>query len=70
MSDNSSASGLAVIMWLITGILSIGSGVLAWDWLEPESFIGVIVFLILWGVFSEISYIIVFGFLFVIFDKK
>jgi len=34
---------------------------LAWDWVEPESFGGAIVFLIAWSIFSYIGYMIVGG---------
>jgi hypothetical protein len=38
---------------------SIVSGVLAWNWVEPESFGGGVGFIIIWGIFSYIGYLII-----------
>jgi len=70
MSENDFNSGaLVMFMWILTIALSIGSGVLAWNWIAPNSFLGVIGFLILWGLLSKVVYFIFFGILYSIFDR-
>lgn len=32
------------------------SGYLAWQWVQPESFGGAVVFLILWGIIETVGY--------------
>lgn len=68
--DNSNAGAVVTFMWLITIALSIGSGVLSWNWIEPESFFGAIGFLIFWGILSKISHFIAFGILIALFGKN
>lgn len=53
--SNSSNSGC-----LFTGLLFsanaaviIGSGLLIWDWIEPENFLRMLFFLIVWGLLSR-----------------
>jgi hypothetical protein len=60
--SNSGNEGLAfLLIWIITIAISIGSGVMAWNWVEPENFLGAIGFLILWGVFSRIGHVLAMG---------
>jgi hypothetical protein len=40
--DDFNSGALVMFMWIGTIALSIYSGVLAWDWVEPESFFGAI----------------------------
>lgn len=57
--DNSDSGGCYVfILWLITIGISIGTGILAWNFIEPDSFFGALLFLILWAVFSKIGHFI------------
>lgn len=67
MSDNTKQFG--AFMLLLTVILSIASGVLAWNWIEPESFLGAIGFLILWAVLSKIGHFIAMAVIYLLFDK-
>lgn len=70
MSDEDKNTGAIVIfMWILTIGLSIVSGVLAWNWVEPESFLGAIGFLIIWGILSKVGHYIAFGVLIVLFDR-
>jgi hypothetical protein len=69
MGQNNS-EGLMFFMWLGTIALSIYSGFLAWDWVQPESFFGAIGFLIVWAVFSKIAHFLMFGVLLLLFDKS
>ncbi len=54
---SNSGGGLIVgIAWLAIIAISIGSGVMAWNWIEPESFMGAIWFLIVWGILSKVGH--------------
>jgi hypothetical protein len=60
--NNSEESGfLVVVIFLITAAISIGSGMLAWNWIQPEGFGGAIVFIIAWGILSKIGHFIAVG---------
>ena len=50
-----------VFAWIATIGISIGSGIMAWNWIEPESFWGAIGFLIVWGILSKIGHLIAMG---------
>lgn len=50
-------SGFSFFILVILVIVSfIGGGMLAWDKVEPESFFGVVCFLIVWSIFTSIGY--------------
>lgn len=49
----------AVLIWLIIATASILSGILAWNIIDPESFLGGIGFIVLWGVLSKLAHFIV-----------
>ncbi len=59
--EDFNGGALAALLWILTIILSIISGMLAWNWIEPESFWGAVGFIILWGILSKIGYFITFG---------
>lgn len=61
MSENTASGCLGAFMWIGTIAISIGAGILSWNWIEPHSFWGVIKFLIVWGVFSYIGHLITMG---------
>ncbi|MEI6680674.1 MAG: hypothetical protein WCL21_18845 [Mariniphaga sp.] len=69
--ENSDFNGgaLAMFVWILTLALSIGSGILSWNWIEPHSFFGAIGFLILWGILSKVGHMIAFGVLYAMFEK-
>ena len=57
--NNSDNTGMLLgLMWLVTIGISIGSGVLAWNWIDPDSFLGAIGFLIVWAILSKIGHFI------------
>ncbi|WP_431471865.1 hypothetical protein I5168_11545 [Nonlabens sp. SCSIO 43208] len=58
MSNSSEDGALMGLMWIVTIGISIGSGFMAWNWVDPDSFIGAIGFLIIWGVLSKIGHFI------------
>lgn len=61
MSSSDGGGFLFALIWIITIIISIGSGIMAWNWVEPESFWGAIGFLILWGILSKIGHFLALG---------
>jgi len=58
---SNSGGALIGLMWLVTIGISIGSGIMAWNWIEPESFLGAIGFLIAWGILSKIGHFLAMG---------
>ncbi|HOZ13418.1 MAG TPA: hypothetical protein PLH91_06515 [Tenuifilaceae bacterium] len=58
MSNSNKDNTFIVILWIITITISILSGVITWNWIEPESFLGAIGFIIAWGVCSKIGHFI------------
>jgi len=61
MSSSDNGGALVALLWIVTIIISIGSGILAWNWIEPESFWGAIGFLIVWGILSKIGHFLAMG---------
>ena len=55
MSNGLEGIGI-IIVWLGTIAISIGTGIYTYHWIQPESFWGVILFLIVWGIVSKIAY--------------
>jgi len=66
--DDSKLGTLVLFMWIGTIALSILSGILAWDLIEPDNFLGAIGFLIVWGILSKIGHYIMFGVIYLLFD--
>lgn len=58
MSNSNNEGALIGLVYLVTFGISIGSGIMAWNWIDPNSFLGAIGFLILWGVLSKIGHFI------------
>ena len=61
MSDNFNTGAAAMLLWIFTIVISIGAGILTWNWIEPESFLGFLAFIIIWGILSRIGHFIAFG---------
>ncbi len=61
MSNSDNSGALIGLLWLFTIIISIISGVLAWNWVEPESFLGAIGFLLIWAILSKIGHFLAMG---------
>ena len=61
MSNSDNGGSLVAVLWIATIFISIGSGVMAWNWVEPESFFGALGFLILWGILSTIGHFLAIG---------
>jgi len=56
MSNTDNGGCLLAIMWLITIGISIASGIMAWNWIEPDGFFGALVFLVVWAILSRIGH--------------
>ncbi len=61
MSNSGNDGCFLALLWIVTIAISIGSGILAWNWIEPESFGGALLFLIAWGIMSKIGHFIAIG---------
>jgi hypothetical protein len=61
MSNSDNGGALIGLMWLVTVGISIGSGVMAWNWIEPDSFFGALGFLIVWAILSKIGHFLAMG---------
>ena len=59
--SNSNDGCLFGFLWIATIAISIGSGIMAWNWIEPESFWSAIAFLILWGILSKVGHFLAMG---------
>lgn len=69
-NDDFNAGALTAFLWIGTILLSILSGILAWDWVEPESFLGGVGFIIIWGIFTKISHFLMFSVVYLLFGRK
>lgn len=58
MSNSDNSGCLSIVMVVIYIAAWVGTGTMAWNWVEPESFWGAIKFLIAWGIFGYIAQII------------
>lgn len=61
MSSSNNGGALIALLWIVTIAISIGSGIMAWNWIEPENFWGAIGFLILWGILSKVGHYLALG---------
>jgi len=58
MSSTNNDGVFFAILWIVTITISLLSGIMAWNLIEPENFLGGIGFLILWGLLSKIGHFI------------
>ena len=61
MSNSNIGGALVTVFWGVTIILTIGAGFLSWSLIEPDSFFGIIGFLILWGIGSKVAHLLAIG---------
>ena len=59
MSDSSNGCIIAGLLYSATAAVFVGSGFLAWEWTEPNSFWSAVGFLIVWGILNKIGHFIV-----------
>ena len=50
---------IAGLLYSATAAVFVGSGFLAWEWTEPNSFWSAVGFLIVWGILTKIGHFIV-----------
>nr|WP_319998409.1 hypothetical protein [uncultured Draconibacterium sp.] len=61
MSNSNNGEPMVIAMWIITIILTGVAGILSWNWVEPDSFIRFIIFLVLWGILSKVAHLLSMG---------
>ncbi len=61
MSDSSNGCIIVGLLYSATLAICVGSGFLAWEWIEPKGFWSALVFLIVWGILTKIGHWIVMG---------
>jgi hypothetical protein len=61
MSNSDNGGCLVALLWLVTISISIFSGIMAWNWIEPDSFLSGVAFVILWGILSKIGHFLAMG---------
>ena len=58
MSDSNGSGITGVLIILVTIGIFIGTGFLAWNWIEPDNFWRVILFIIVWGLMVKAGHFI------------
>ena len=69
-NDNGTAAILSLFLFIGAATAWIGSGISAWNFIEPESFGGAILFLIAWAVFGYIAQLILMGLVMLVFGNR
>ena len=66
----SNESGCFGILLIVVDLaILVFSGILAWNWIEPESFWQVISFLITWGLLASVGYFVAMFLFKILFDR-
>ena len=60
MDDKGKGCFVLIFIYLAYGILFVISGILAWNWVAPDGFLGVILFLVAWAILFKIGMTLVF----------
>jgi hypothetical protein len=55
MNNSDKRRFLTIIIIIVPIVTWLGSGYMAWNWVNPESFWGFLLFLVSWGVFGYIA---------------
>jgi hypothetical protein len=58
MSNENNGGCLVIAMLVIYAFAWFGTGIMAWDWIEPDSFWGGIKFLITWTLLGYLAHFI------------
>lgn len=58
MSNSDNQGCLSIFVIIISISTWLGTGYMAWNWVEPESFWGAVKFLFAWGIFRFIAQIV------------
>jgi hypothetical protein len=67
MSSNEEGNFIAAFIFIGSIIAWAGSGYAAWQFTEPESFAGAILFIVAWGIFGYIAQILIGGLMMLLF---
>jgi hypothetical protein len=53
---NSNSAGVLLTILMIVGTIAswVGSGIVAWDWVEPAGFGEAVIFVIVWGIMGKV----------------
>lgn len=54
--DEGAAGCLGILIVIVDILVVIGSGILAWNWVDPDSFWTGVLFVIVWGILSSVGY--------------
>ena len=61
MANSDSDGCLAILIPIGYIVAWIGSGYTAYDWIEPHSFGGVLIFIVVWGIIGYVFQLILLG---------
>lgn len=67
MSSNDEGNFIALFIFLGSAVAWAGSGYAAWQFTEPENFLGAILFLVAWGIFGYIAQLLIGGLMMMLF---
>lgn len=56
MGEGTAAGCLGVLIVFVDIAMLVGCGILAWNWIDPDSFGRGILFVIIWGVLSSVGH--------------
>lgn len=56
MDDGGAAGCLGVLVIILDIAVVIGSGVLAWNWIDPDSFGRGLLFVVVWGLLGSVGH--------------
>ena len=59
MSNSGEAGCFGIITIILDILIVIGSGFLAWNWVDPDSFGTGLLFVVVWGLLSTVGYFLV-----------
>ncbi len=70
MSSNEEGNFLVLLIFVGQLVAWAGSGYAAWQFTEPESFVGALLFLLAWGIFGYIAQLLVGGLIMLAFGQN
>ncbi len=66
--ENNAGAGIFII-WLFSIVISIVSGIAAWNWIDPKSFFGALVFILVWSILFKVIHVVISGIVMLLFEK-
>ncbi len=52
--NDSKGCFMVFLLWVLPAAISLLTGIWAWDWIEPESFLGAVGFIIVWAILFRV----------------